>query len=76
MKNRCSFSPIYRGSSTARWPKYPMWHLPEECSQVCTAIWRSGAADSGSDGWMYQDVLTKLATMGAPPDDFNAHGQN
>lgn len=25
---------------------------------------------------MYQDVLTKLATVGAPPDDFNAPGQN
>jgi len=35
-----------------------------------------GAVDSGSDAWMYQDVLAELVTVGAPPDDFNAHGQN
>jgi 4-alpha-glucanotransferase len=35
-----------------------------------------GAVDSGSDGWMYQDVLAELVTVGAPPDDFNANGQN
>jgi 4-alpha-glucanotransferase len=35
-----------------------------------------GAIDSGSDGWMYQDVLAEQATVGAPPDDFNANGQD
>ncbi len=35
-----------------------------------------GAIDSGSDGWTYQDVLAEQATVGAPPDDFNAHGQD
>ena len=35
-----------------------------------------GAVDSGSDGWMYQDVLAEQATVGAPPDDFNANGQD
>jgi 4-alpha-glucanotransferase len=35
-----------------------------------------GAVDSGSDGWMYQDVLAEQATVGVPPDDFSAVGQN
>ncbi len=35
-----------------------------------------GAVDSGNARWMYEDVLTRLATMGAPPYDFDAHGQN
>lgn len=35
-----------------------------------------GAVDSGSDGWMYQDVLAEQVTVGAPPDDFSADGQD
>jgi len=35
-----------------------------------------GAVDSGSDGWMYQDVLAEEVTVGCPPDGFNALGQD
>ena len=35
-----------------------------------------GAVDSGSDVWMYQDVVAEQVTVGAPPDDFNANGQD
>lgn len=35
-----------------------------------------GAVNGGSDVWMYQDVVAEQATVGAPPDDFNANGQD
>jgi 4-alpha-glucanotransferase len=30
----------------------------------------------GADAWAYQDILASNARIGAPPDDFNPHGQD
>lgn len=35
-----------------------------------------GVDPGGVDAWMWQDLLAKDCTVGAPPDAFNAHGQN
>jgi 4-alpha-glucanotransferase len=35
-----------------------------------------GVDPGGADAWQWQDVLATNATVGAPPDQFNAHGQN
>ena len=35
-----------------------------------------GAVTGGSDAWMYQDVEAEQVSVGAPPDDFNANGQD
>lgn len=35
-----------------------------------------GVSPSGADAWQWQDVLAEGATVGAPPDQFNAGGQD
>jgi 4-alpha-glucanotransferase len=35
-----------------------------------------GVDPGGADAWQWQDVLAQGATVGAPPDQFNADGQN
>ncbi len=35
-----------------------------------------GVAGGGADAWTWQGVLAQGATVGAPPDAFNAHGQD
>ncbi|RFU19618.1 4-alpha-glucanotransferase [Geodermatophilus marinus] len=35
-----------------------------------------GVAGGGADAWTWQDVLAQGATVGAPPDAFNAQGQD
>jgi 4-alpha-glucanotransferase len=35
-----------------------------------------GVDPDGADAWAWQDVLTTEATVGAPPDRYNAAGQN
>jgi len=35
-----------------------------------------GCASDGADAWMLQDLLTDGASIGAPPDPFNARGQD
>ncbi len=35
-----------------------------------------GVSPGGADAWQWQDVLAKGATVGAPPDQFNADGQD
>jgi len=35
-----------------------------------------GSVVGGSDVWSYPDVIAHEADAGAPPDDFNPHGQN
>ena len=35
-----------------------------------------GVDAGGADAWMWQNVFARTATMGAPPDEFNAQGQN
>jgi len=35
-----------------------------------------GASPGGADAWQWQDVLAEGATVGAPPDQFNADGQD
>lgn len=35
-----------------------------------------GVEPGGADAWQWQDVLAQGATVGAPPDHFNADGQN
>jgi len=35
-----------------------------------------GVAPDGADAWMWQDIFAKDVSVGAPPDLFNAHGQD
>ncbi|HEY3198879.1 MAG TPA: 4-alpha-glucanotransferase [Nitrospirales bacterium] len=35
-----------------------------------------GFDPGGADAWVWQDLLAKDATVGAPPDEFSADGQN
>jgi 4-alpha-glucanotransferase len=35
-----------------------------------------GVAPDGADAWMWQDVFAEGVSVGAPPDLFNAHGQD
>jgi 4-alpha-glucanotransferase len=35
-----------------------------------------GFDPGGADAWVWQDLLAKGATVGAPPDEFSADGQN
>ncbi len=35
-----------------------------------------GVAGGGADAWTWQGVLAPGATVGAPPDEFNSHGQD
>jgi 4-alpha-glucanotransferase len=35
-----------------------------------------GVSPGGADAWQWQDVLAEGATVGAPPDQFNADGQD
>jgi len=35
-----------------------------------------GAHPDGADAWVHQDVLAEGISVGAPPDAFNAHGQD
>jgi 4-alpha-glucanotransferase len=35
-----------------------------------------GVAPDGGDAWMWQDIFAKDVSVGAPPDLFNAHGQD
>ncbi|MBO1334470.1 4-alpha-glucanotransferase [Streptomyces sp. VRA16 Mangrove soil] len=35
-----------------------------------------GVAPDGADSWAYQDFLASGMSVGAPPDDFNARGQD
>jgi 4-alpha-glucanotransferase len=35
-----------------------------------------GVDPGGADAWMWQDVLAPGVTVGAPPDEYNRHGQD
>lgn len=35
-----------------------------------------GVDENGADAWVWQDVITTEATVGAPPDPYNARGQD
>ena len=35
-----------------------------------------GVAPDGADAWMWQDIFAKDVSVGAPPDLFNANGQD
>ena len=35
-----------------------------------------GCSSDGADAWLYQDLMTLGASIGAPPDPFNAAGQD
>jgi 4-alpha-glucanotransferase len=64
-----------------RFHQWLQWLLDE---QLAKAAVRSplvndlpiGVDPGGADAWQWQDVLASGVTLGAPPDDFNADGQD
>ncbi len=67
---------------------YMQWLLDTQMAEVSAAASAAnmavglygdlaiGAVTGGSDAWMYQDVEAEEVSVGAPPDDFNANGQD
>jgi 4-alpha-glucanotransferase len=67
----------------ARWRfhQWLQWHLDCQLASAATALplvtdLPIGVSPGGADAWQWQDVLADGATVGAPPDQFNADGQD
>jgi 4-alpha-glucanotransferase len=57
------------------------WCLDEQLARAAPALRLMqdlpiGVDPGGADAWAWQDVLTTEASVGAPPDSYNADGQN
>jgi 4-alpha-glucanotransferase len=57
------------------------WNLDEQLARAAPALRLMqdlpiGVDPGGADAWAWQDVLTTEASVGAPPDRYNTHGQD
>jgi 4-alpha-glucanotransferase len=57
------------------------WQLDEQMGRAAQELplltdLPIGSAPTGADAWMWQDALAIDASMGAPPDRYNPHGQD
>ena len=64
-----------------RFHEWLQWLLDEQLARAGAAIplladLAIGVDPGGADGWMWQDVLARGVTVGAPPDAFNRRGQD
>jgi 4-alpha-glucanotransferase len=61
--------------------EWVQWLLEEQLLRAGGAIGlvhdlAIGVDPEGADAWLWRDVIARGVTVGAPPDLFNAHGQN
>jgi 4-alpha-glucanotransferase len=64
-----------------RFHAWLQWLLDQQLADAATDLplvqdLPIGVDPGGADSWQWQDVLAQGATVGAPPDQFNADGQN
>jgi 4-alpha-glucanotransferase len=70
-----------RHADRVRYHMWLQWLLDRLLSSAAEALplvndLPIGVDPGGADAWVWQDVLARHATVGAPPDDFNTLGQN
>lgn len=68
-------------SSRWRFHQWLQWHLDRQLAAAGRILplvtdLPIGVSAGGADAWQWQDVLAEGATVGAPPDQFNADGQD
>jgi len=64
-----------------RFHQWLQWQLDRQLASAASALplvtdLPIGVSPGGADAWQWQDVLANGATVGAPPDQFNADGQD
>src|SRR6185436_2890807 len=64
-----------------RFHSWVQWLLDEQLARAgaelpLVADLAVGIDPKGADGWAWQDLLAPGIRVGAPPDAFNAHGQD
>jgi 4-alpha-glucanotransferase len=57
------------------------WHLENQLARAAKEIFLMhdlpiGFDPGGADAWIWQNLLAKNVSVGAPPDGFNPHGQD
>lgn len=72
---------VEQNADRVRFEQWLQWLLDqqlEQASQSATLIQDLpvGVDPGGADAWAWQSLLTQNCTVGAPPDAFNAHGQD
>jgi 4-alpha-glucanotransferase len=68
-------------AARVRFHAWLQWLLDQQLEQAGAAValmqdLAIGVDPGGADAWMWQDVIVSGVTVGAPPDEFNAQGQN
>jgi 4-alpha-glucanotransferase len=68
-------------ATRVRFHEWVQWLLDEQVRRAGRSIGLLhdlpiGFDPGGADAWAWQDLLAKGATVGAPPDEFSADGQN
>jgi 4-alpha-glucanotransferase len=64
-----------------RFHQWLQWLLDQQLAEAAAELplvhdLPIGVDPGGADAWQWQDVLAQGVTVGAPPDQFNAHGQD
>ena len=68
-------------AARVRFHQWLQWLLDEQLSKAAATLplvndLPIGVDPGGADAWQWQDVLAQGVTVGAPPDHFNADGQD
>ncbi len=68
-------------TARVRFHKWLQWLLDEQLRRASQELplvhdLPIGFDPGGADAWMWQDLLARGATVGAPPDQFNSQGQD
>ena len=67
--------------STVRYYQWLQWLIDEQLARATAVLpvmqdLPIGFDPGGADGWIWRDLLAKDCSVGAPPDAFNARGQD
>ena len=70
-----------RHRDRVRFHAWLQWHLDRQLAAAATELplihdLAVGVDPDGADAWLFQDVLVRGVTVGAPPDPFAAAGQD